>query len=66
MGKPRNWYTYEFKRGNKELHCGITQDPSRREEEHQRNMSPKGHISIIGNAKTEQGARKWGKERGCD
>ena len=24
MSKPRNWYTYEFKRVNKVLHGGIT------------------------------------------
>ncbi len=66
MGKPRNWHTYEFKRGNKVLHCGITQNPARREQEHQRNIDPKGHIRTIGNAKTDEGARKWEKEHGCD
>jgi hypothetical protein len=67
MGKARTWHTYEFKRGNKVLHCGITEDSARREKEHQRNIDPKGHIRIIiGNAKTEEGARRWEKERGCD
>ena len=64
MGKPRNWYTYEFKRGNKIIHRGITQDPERREQEHKRNINSKGHIRIVGNTKTEDGARKWEKEHG--
>ncbi len=66
MGKPRNWYTYEFKRGNKILHEGITQDLERREGEHQANINSEGHIRQVGGPKTEDGARKWEEERGCD
>lgn len=40
MSKPRKWYTYEFKKGNKLLHGGRTQDPNRREQEHQRDLNP--------------------------
>jgi predicted GIY-YIG superfamily endonuclease len=65
MGKPRNWYTYEFKRGNKVLHKGITKNLERREEEHQANLDPKGHIKQVGLPKTEDGARKWEEEQGC-
>ena len=64
MGKPRNWYTYQFKRVNKVLHGGITQDPERREQEHQQNIDPKGHLKIIGIAKTKDGAEKWEEEKG--
>jgi len=64
VNKPRDWYTYEFKRGNKILHGGITKEPERREEEHQDNIDPKGHIKVVGNAKTEDGARKWEQENG--
>lgn len=64
MGKPRDWYTYQFKRGNTILHGGISQEPDRREGEHQRQIDPKGHIMIVGNAKTEDGARKWEKDNG--
>ena len=60
----RDYYTYLFKRGHKVLHGGITNDPERREEEHQRNIDPKGHILIVGNRKTEDGARKWEQENG--
>ena len=34
MGKARNTYKYQFKVGNKIKHGGITQDMSRREQEH--------------------------------
>lgn len=64
MGKPRNWYTYEFKRGNKVLHGGMTQDPIDREKRHQQDIDPKGHLKIIGKAKTEDGARKWEDDMG--
>ena len=30
MSKPRNTYKYEFKRGNKVVHSGITNDLERR------------------------------------
>ena len=65
MGQKRNWYTYEFKRGNKILHKGITQDLERREGEHQDNLDSKGHIKQVGSPKTEDGARDWEKEQGC-
>jgi len=65
MTKPRTWYTYEFKRGNKVLHKGITQDLEHRESEHQVNFDGKGHIKQVGGAKTEDGARGLEKKEGC-
>lgn len=62
MSKPRNWYTYQFKRVNKILHGGITQDPIRREKELQSEIDLKGHLKVIGKAKTEEGARDWEEE----
>ena len=62
MSKPRNWYTYQFKRVNKILHGGITQDSIRREKELQSEIDPKGHLKVIGKAKTEEGARDWEEE----
>ena len=35
MATERNSYKYHFKRGNKILHTGITNDLERREQEHQ-------------------------------
>jgi predicted GIY-YIG superfamily endonuclease len=58
MGKPRNWYKYDFKTGNKINHSGITKDLERREQEHQQRW-PKGHIVQVGRATTKEGAQKW-------
>ena len=60
----RDWYTYEFKKGNTILHKGITQDLERREGEHKSNLEPGGHIRKVGIAKTEEGARQWEKDEG--
>ncbi len=66
MGKPRDTYKYQFKVGNKILHEGITNNLERREKEHQANIDSKGHIKQVGNKTTEEAARKWEEERGCD
>jgi len=58
-----NTYKYYFKVGNKIVHGGITEDLERREEEHQQEWS-KGHITQVGRVTTEEGARKWEKEKG--
>ena len=42
----RDTYKYHFKRGNKILHTGITNDLDRREGEHQRDIDPKGDLSL--------------------
>ncbi len=60
----RNHYTYLFKRGNQILHGGITTNPERREAEHRRNLDPRGHMLIVGNRKTEDGARQWEQDNG--
>ncbi len=60
----RSWYKYEFKRGNKILHGGITEDLERREDEHQAKYGQKGHVRQVGRRTTEDGARKWEKEKG--
>ena len=65
MGQQRNWYAYEFKKGNKVLHEGITKNLEQREKEHQANLDPKGHIRQVGLPKTEDGARRWEKKQGC-
>lgn len=65
MGKPRTWYKYYFKVGNKIMHGGITQDIERREQEHQQKW-PKGHISKIGHVITKDAAKKWEEDKGFD
>lgn len=64
MGRKRIYYKYQFKRGNKILHGGITEDLDRREGEHQRDINSKGHIKQVGRRTTEEAARQWEKEKG--
>jgi len=56
--KPRNYYKYDFKVGNKIIHSGITKDLDRREIDHKQKW-PKGHIVQVGRRTTEEAARKW-------
>ena len=60
---PRDTDKDQFKVGNKVVHGGITKDLDRREKEHQQKW-PKGHITKVGRATTEDAARKWEKEKG--
>ncbi len=63
--KPRKHYKYVFKTGNTILHGGITEDLDRREKEHQSERGwSSGHIKQVGNRTTEEGARKWEKDKG--
>jgi len=63
MAKTRDTNKYQFKIGNKIVHGGITNDLDRREREHQQKW-PTGHIKQVGNISTEEGARKWEKDKG--
>ena len=62
MPKPRNWYRYDYKIGNKIRHSGITKDPERREGEHKARW-PGGHLKLVGPAVTEDTAREWEKTK---
>lgn len=73
----RDTYKYYFKVGNVIVHCGITKDLSRRENEHKNSGGrtqrdgvvyywSRGHISQVGNVTTEEAARQWEKENGCN
>lgn len=64
--KPRLYYKYYFKIGNKIVHIGITKDLERREQEHrQRHGWGKGHIVQVGNRTTEDAARAWETKKGA-
>ena len=63
MGTPRDTNKYHFKRGNKILHTGITDDLERREQEHQRDIDAKGHIFKVGRRTTRDGAKAWEDEQ---
>ena len=61
----RDTYKYQFKDGRRIVHRGITNDPERRETEHQSDYDlPRGHLTIIGNRTTEKAALKWEREGG--
>ena len=63
MSVLRDTYKYNFKRGNKILHTGITKDLDRREQEHRCDKDAKGHIVKIGNRSTPDGAKAWEDEQ---
>lgn len=58
----RDNYKYELKNGNKVVYVGITNNPERREQEHEQNKEF-GHMSIIGNRTTKEAAENWEAER---
>jgi len=58
----RDTCKYHFKRGNKIIHSGITNDLERREQEH-RQECPDGHIFQVGRRTTEEAAREWEQEQ---
>jgi predicted GIY-YIG superfamily endonuclease len=62
MSKKRDTYKYHFKKGNKIIHSGITNDLERREMEHNQKW-PGGHIKQVGNRTTEEAAREWEKDQ---
>lgn len=55
----RDTYKYHFKKGNKILHTGITNDLERREQEHQQNLNANGHIFKVGHKTTRGAAKAW-------
>ena len=53
----RNTYNYTYRVGRRVARRGITNNPKRREREHQRAL-PGGKLTVDGRAKTRAGARK--------
>ena len=58
---PRTHVKYNYKQGNKISHTGITGNPARREEQHQR-ANPGGHLKQEGRRVSKESALRW--ERG--
>ena len=58
----RATYKYRFKVGGKVVHCGITADLKRREQEHQRRW-PTGRIEQEGPVTTREEAWKWERQQ---
>ena len=63
---PRKTYKYHFKKGNKIVHVGITDDLARREQEHQRRFGESGHISPVGRRTTREAALEWEREQAAN
>ncbi len=59
----RDTFKYHFKKGNKILHTGITNDLDRRELEHKQTYGNSGHIKQVGRATTRDAALKWEGEQ---
>ena len=60
--EPRDTWTYTFRVGRRVAHRGITNDPARREREHQR-VRPGGRLTVEGRAKTRAGALREERRR---
>ena len=58
-----NYYTYHFSVGGKIVHGGITNNPRRREQEHQQRW-PNGKLSVVGGPMSEEAARAWERLNG--
>ena len=64
MPTDRDTYKYHFKKGNKIVHTGITNDIDRREAEHQSKPGQsKGHIKQVGLRTTRKAALEWEHEQ---
>ena len=59
----RDSYKYHFKKGNRIVHTGITNNLERREQEHQERFGNDGHIKQVGRATTRDAALKWEREQ---
>ena len=64
MPTDRTTYKYHFKKGNKIVHTGITNDIDRREAEHRSEPGlSKGHIKQVGLRTTREAALEWERDQ---
>ena len=59
----RDTYKYHFKKGNRIVHTGVTNDLDRREQEHKQDFGESGHIKKVGRATTHDAALDWEREQ---
>ncbi len=60
----RDTYKYHFKKGNKIVHTGVTNDLERREAEHRQEPGlSRGHIKQVGYRTTREAALAWEREQ---
>ena len=62
MTKKRNHSRYTLRQGRETVHVGITNDPDRREQEHQ-NQFPGSKLTVDGPKVTKDSAIKWENEQ---
>ena len=55
----RDTFKYHFKKGNKIIHTGITNDLERREGEHKSTYGDDGQIKQVGRRTTRDAALGW-------
>ncbi len=60
MVKSRDTYKYDFVKGGRIVHSGITREPERREGELRREHGG-GNLREVGRRTTEEAARTWEK-----
>lgn len=63
MPAPRDYYRYELYDQGKIIYIGITNDPQRREEEHQAEGKKFRTMSIRGPAVSKATAERWEEKR---
>lgn len=60
----RDTYKYHFKKGNRVVHRGITNDLERREAEHRQTYGEDGHITPVGRRTTRDAGLAWERDGG--
>ena len=63
MAKKRDHHRYELRKGHEIVYIGITNDPERRESEHESAPERFTKMNLVGPAVTEESARDWEQER---
>jgi len=63
MTKKRDHYRYELRDNRKFVYAGITDDPSRREMEHESERKRFTSMHVVGPAVTKESAEQWEEER---
>lgn len=59
----RDTFKYHFKKGNRIVHTGITNDLDRREQEHKSAYGDSGHITKVGRKTTRDAALRWERDQ---
>ena len=63
MGKTRGTTKYRVVKNRKTVHVGITNNPERREKEHQREHGVNARLVKEGRRTTREGALRWEREQ---